>query len=47
MKFWRDAIEKKRGEIEEMGIKLPAIPEIGLEGVDVQVKKNETIATTF
>ncbi len=47
VKFWRDAIEKKRREIEEMGIQLPAIPEIGIEGVDVQVKKNETIATTF
>ncbi len=47
VKFWRDAIEKKRGEIEEMGIKIPAIPEIGIEGVDVQVKKNEAIATTF
>jgi len=47
IKYWREAIEKKRPEIEEMGIKIPAIPEIGVEGVDVQVKKNETIATTF
>jgi rubrerythrin len=47
VKFWREAIEKKRAEIEEMGIKIPAIPEIGIEGVEVQVKKNETIATTF
>ena len=47
VKFWREAIEKKRGEVEEMGIEIPAIPEIGVEGVDVQVKKNETIATTF
>jgi hypothetical protein len=47
IKYWREAIEKKRHEIEEMGIQIPAIPEIGVEGVDVQVKKNETIATTF
>jgi len=30
-----------------MGIKIPALPEINVEGVEVQVKKNETIATTF
>jgi len=30
-----------------MGIKVPAIPELGVEGVEVQVKKNETIATSF
>ena len=47
VKFWREAIEKKRREIEEMGIQIPAIPEIGVEGIDVQVKKSETIATTF
>ncbi len=47
VKYWREAIEKKRPEIEEMGIKIPALPEIGVEGVDVQVKKTETIATTF
>jgi len=45
--YWREAIEKKRPEIEEMGIKIPALPEINVEGVEVQVKKNETIATTF
>jgi rubrerythrin len=47
VKFWREAIEKKRSEIEEMGIKVPAIPELGVEGEAVQVKKNETIATSF
>ncbi len=47
VKFWREAIEKKRSEIEEMGIKVPAIPELGVEGEVVQVKKNETIATSF
>ena len=47
IRFWREAIEKKRPEIEEMGIKIPAIHEIGVEGVEVQVKKTETIATTF
>jgi len=26
---------------------VPAIPEIGVEGVEVQVKKNEAIATSF
>ncbi|HEX4920569.1 MAG TPA: hypothetical protein VFV92_07500, partial [Candidatus Bathyarchaeia archaeon] len=47
VKFWKQAIEKKRGEIEGMGIKIPAIPELDVEGVKVQVKKNETIATSF
>ncbi len=47
IKYWREAIEKKRPEVEEMGIKIPAISEIGVEGVEVQVKKTETIATTF
>ena len=47
VRYWKQAIEKKRGEIEEMGIKVPAIPELGVEGVEVQVKKNETIATSF
>ncbi len=47
VKFWREAIEKRRREIEEMGIQIPALPEIGVEGVDVQVKKTETIATSF
>ncbi len=47
VKYWRQAIEKKRGEIEEMGIKVPAIPEIEVEGVDVQIRKNEAIATSF
>ncbi len=47
VKFWREAIEKKRSEIEEMGIKVPAIPELGVEGEVVQVRKNETIATSF
>jgi hypothetical protein len=47
VKFWREAIEKKRPEIEEMGIKVPAIPELGVEGEVVQVRKNETIATSF
>jgi len=45
--YWRKAIEKKRGEIEEMGVQVPAIPELGVEGVEVQVKKNEAIATSF
>jgi len=30
-----------------MGIKVPAIPELGVEGEVVQVRKNETIATSF
>src|SRR2546426_7119210 len=47
VRYWRQAIEKKRGEIEEMGIKVPAIPEIEVEGVDVQIRKNEAIATSF
>ncbi|HKI76310.1 MAG TPA: hypothetical protein VKA28_03825, partial [Candidatus Bathyarchaeia archaeon] len=47
VKYWRQAIEKKRGEIEEMGIKVPAIPEIEVDGIDVQIRKNETIATSF
>ncbi len=47
VRFWREAIEKKRSEVEEMGIQIPAIPEIGVEGLEVQVKKNEAVATSF
>lgn len=44
---WRNAIEKNREEIERLGVSIPAIPEIGIEGVEVKVKKTDTIATTF
>src|SRR5436189_6266647 len=47
LKYWRQAMGEKRGKIEEMGIKIPAIPEIEVEGIDVQIRKNETIATSF
>lgn len=42
---WIKSIERKREQIEKLGIPMPAIPEIGLEGTEVKVDKNEPIAT--
>jgi hypothetical protein len=44
---WRRAIEKKRPVIEEVGLQLPSIPELGIEGVPVAVKPDERILGTF
>jgi hypothetical protein len=42
---WIRSVERKREQIERLGILIPAIPEIGLEGTEVKVDKNEPIAT--
>lgn len=44
---WRKAIEKRRREVEDLGFQLPSIPEIGIDGIDVEVKKGETVMGTF
>ncbi len=45
-KAWLNAIEKHRKRLESMGIGVPRIEEIGLEGVDVSVKKGDAIITS-
>lgn len=47
IEYWRKAIEKKRRTIEEMDIAVPAIPEIGIEGKETQIGKEERIMGTF
>ncbi len=46
-KGWQKAIERRREQVEKLGIPIPAIHEIGLEGAEVHVRKDETIATPF
>ena len=46
-KGWLKAIERRREQIEKLGIRVPAIKEIGLEGEDVDVRKDEPVATPF
>jgi len=43
-KGWLEAIERRRAQIEELGIPIPAIAEISLEGQQVDVHKDEPIA---
>jgi len=40
---WLSAIEKHRSKLEEMGIPIPKIDEIGLDGMDISVKKGDSI----
>lgn len=40
---WVKAIEKHRAKLEAIGVPLPEIKEIGLEGVDISVKKGDNI----
>lgn len=42
---WLKAIERHRARLESMGIAVPRIEEIGLDGVDVSVKKGDRIIT--
>ncbi|MEM3185885.1 MAG: hypothetical protein QXQ39_04300 [Conexivisphaerales archaeon] len=42
-KDWLQAIERYRSKLENMGIALPQIEEIGLQGVQVDVKKGDDI----
>ncbi len=44
---WLRAIERRREQIEKLGIPIPAIKEINLEGKDVEVRKDEPVATPF
>lgn len=44
-KGWLEAIERRRAQIEKLGVPVPAIAEISLEGHEVDVRKDEPIAT--
>ncbi len=44
---WLKAIERRREQIEKLGIPVPAIHEINLEGAEVDVRKDEPVATPF
>jgi len=44
-KGWLEAIERRREQIEKLGVPVPAIKEINLEGEEVDVRKGEPIAT--
>jgi len=46
-KGWLDAILRRREQIEKLGVLIPAIPEINLEGEEVDIRKDEPIATPF
>lgn len=46
-KGWLKAIERRREQIEKLGIPVPAIKEIDLEGEEVDVRKDEPVATPF
>ncbi|MGA8856233.1 MAG: hypothetical protein WB643_03595 [Candidatus Bathyarchaeia archaeon] len=46
-KGWLKAIERRREQVERLGIPIPAIREIDLEGAEVDVRKDEPIATPF
>ena len=46
-KGWLNAIERRREQIEKLGIPVPAIKEIDLEGEEVDVRKDEPVATPF
>jgi rubrerythrin len=43
---WMKAIERHRSKLEELGIPMPAIKEIGVDGFDVSVKKGDEIIAT-
>jgi hypothetical protein len=42
-----EAIQRRREQIEKLGIPVPAIPEIDLEGSEVDVRADEPVATLF
>jgi len=44
---WLKAIQRRRQQIEKLGIPIPAIPEIDLEGAEVDVRADEPVATPF
>jgi hypothetical protein len=41
---WYNAVSKEEGRLKELGIKVPAIREVGIDGVEITVKKSEEIA---
>jgi rubrerythrin len=43
---WMRAITRHKSKIEELGIQVPEIKEIGLEGLEVNVKKGDEIIAT-
>jgi rubrerythrin len=40
---WQEAILRQKVRLEDLGIKLPAIKEVGIDGIEIPVKKNEEI----
>ncbi|MGA8856852.1 MAG: hypothetical protein WB643_06760 [Candidatus Bathyarchaeia archaeon] len=46
-KGWLKAIERRREQIEKLGVLIPAIHEIDLEGEEVDIRKDEPVATPF
>ena len=44
---WLDAIQRRREQVEKLGVPIPAIPEINLEGKEMDVRKDEPVATPF
>jgi len=44
---WLKAIERRREQVEKLGVKIPAIHEINLEGAEVDIRKDEPVATPF
>lgn len=46
-KGWLDAIQRRREQIEKLGVPIPAIPEIDLEGEEIDIRKDEPVATPF
>ena len=46
-KGWLKAIQRRREQVEKLGIPIPAIHEIDLEGEEVDVRADEPIATPF
>jgi rubrerythrin len=44
---WLKAIQRRREQIEKLGIAVPAIPEINLDGEEVDVRADEPVATPF
>ena len=41
-KGWLKAIQRRREQIEKLGIPVPAIPEIDLEGAEVDIRGRRT-----
>lgn len=44
---WLNAIQRRREQVEKLGVPIPAIPEIDLEGQEVDIRKDEPVATPF